>query len=380
MPKRRRRHGERRQRLYLVFDDWCHGYSIREVNLPLPGGDDHEHEHTAVNVIKRRFPKPLFRMVARRMWPTFFTSALGARILAMHPRDPEGDLPGSYFPMLDVRSRTIAIGPAPEWVMGTIHYLPVGQKLFILSSQALYMLCLDECCPSGDRYSSMEWSWKELSKQPFNVEAVTSYSLLPEPEQHIFLVSTKNGSTEATFAFDTDKLSWKLLGNWRLPFAGRGHYDLDLNGFVGLSREPDTLYCCCCYMPISLNSVEGQCPPPSFNLCTVDSLLSDEQPADMHVAGPATLVYMGSRSKFCLIQCVSVKNDGPAAADLHHKKDDEDDDACLPGHCMYRLTTFSLRLDDGKLTTRKSSKVHYYKVPKATSKSFLVEDPVAFWM
>lgn len=98
----------------------------------------------------------------------------------------------------------------------------------------------------------------------------------------------------------------------------------------------------------------------------------------MHVG--ATLVYIGSRSKFCLVQCVSIENDG---SDLHHKdEDDSADDVRLAGRrCMYRLTTFSLRHDEhGELTTGKSREVQYYKVPKATTKLFLVEDPVAFWM
>ncbi|XBI65184.1 hypothetical protein VPH35_045098 [Triticum aestivum] len=358
MPKRRR-HGELaccRERLYLVFDDWCHGYTIREVNL-LPGknhqtavtghasvrrfrkpfsrtvarrrspklslpGENHRQTTVIGHAAVRRFPKPSFRMVARRWCPKFFMSAFGTRILAMQPRDPEGDLSERYFPTLDVRSRAAAISPAPEWLMGTIHYLPVGNKLFTLSGEALEMLCLDD----------MEWSWKELSKQPFNVLDVTSYSL--HPEEQTFQVSTKKDVIEATFAFDTDKLSWKLLGsfffaiNYLAPFVGRGHFDLRLNGFVGLSKEPDTL-----------GKIYGN--------------------VNAHTA---TLFYMGSHSKFCIVQCVSIENDAGR-------------------RYMYRLTTFSLRHDEhGEPMTGKIHEVQYYKVPKATTKSFLVEDLVAFWM
>ncbi|XBI98496.1 hypothetical protein VPH35_018726 [Triticum aestivum] len=56
-------------------------------------------------------------------------------------------------------------------------------------------------------------------------------------------------------------------------------------------------------------------------------------------------------------------------------------DARLPGRCFYRVATFFLTYGmNGDLTTRKSRQVQYYQVPEATSKLFLAEDPVAFWM
>ena len=66
----------------------------------------------------------------------------------------------------------------------------------------------------------------------------------------------------ATFAFDTEKLSWKPLGGWALPFAGRCHFDPQLDAFVGLSKDPDTLgRLCSCY---ALGSTTG--PAPAWKL------------------------------------------------------------------------------------------------------------------
>ncbi|VAH43255.1 unnamed protein product [Triticum turgidum subsp. durum] len=375
MPKRprKREHGGGRERLYLVFDDWCHGYSIRKVNL-LPGEN---HQRTAFSDQDDQdkvphFPRPFFRMVAPRESPKYFTSAFGTRILAMHPRDPEGDLLEGYFPMLDVRSRCVTTGPGQRDLFYPIYHLPVGNKLFTMSFYSFEMLCLESfemlCLEElsnkvSHRDSSKEWSWKELEQQPFNVCDVTSYSL--HPEERTFLISTKEDTTEATYSFDTERHSWKLLGNWVLPFDGQGHFDQHLKAFVGLSKEPDTLgQIYCCDVPI-YGTPEGRCPVPSMNLCKENLFISGD-PMDKHVG--ATLVYMGGVSKFCLVQCVNKEVRVPGLS--------------LPGSWMYRLTTFSLSLNDQRkeLTTGDTCHSQYYKVPKATTKSLLVQDPVAFWM
>lgn len=347
------------ERLYLVFDDWCHGYSIRKFNLL---------HHTAASDHALHLTQPFCRIMAPLV--SCFTSAFGAKILAVYPRDPEVDSE-SYFPMLDVRSRCVTFAPGQACPIPPIYYLPVGNELFSLSFCSFEMLCSEELSTRlQDQSSSMCWSWKQLSeKPPFYVDHVTSYSL--HPEERTFLFSTK---TDATYTFDTDKRSWKLLGNWKLPFAGCGHFDLGLNCFVGLSKEPDTLgQLYSCEVPI-YDTDEGLCPPPVVKLCK-EKLFSD-RPGDMHVG--ATLVYMGGKSEFCLVQCVSIKHGSPDQDRMN--EDDIAHGVQLPGRCIYRLTTFSLSFNkDKELTTGNTRQVQYYKVPKEATKPFL-QDPVAFWM
>ncbi|KAF6999824.1 hypothetical protein CFC21_015799 [Triticum aestivum] len=354
MPKRGR------ERLYLVFDDWCHGYSIRMVNLL-------KHTAGSGHPAPVHFSQPFCRIMAPLV--SYFTSAFGAKILAVFSRDPEADSE-SYFPMLDVRSQCVTFAPGQLCPIPPIYYLPVGNELFCLSFCSFEMLCSEVLSPRlQDQSCSMGWSWKQLSeKPPFYVDHVTSYSL--HPEERTFLFSTKTGAAEATYTFDTQKRSWKLLGNWKLPFAGCAHFDPGLNCFVGLSKEPDTLgQIYSCQVPI-YDTDDGLCPPPVVKLCK-ENLLS-ERPRDMHVG--ATLVYMGGKSEFCLVQCVSPDQDRMDEDDVAHG-------AQLPGRRrFYRLTTFSLSFNkDKELTTGNTRRLQYYKVPKEATKPFL-QDPVAFWM
>ncbi|XBI00847.1 hypothetical protein VPH35_129761 [Triticum aestivum] len=438
MPRRRgRRRGRRRQRhhLYIVLDDWSCGYSIRKVNLTAAvsgqAGDD-----------VPDLPPAFFRLEATHGCAEYFTSAFGTRILAMNTRDPAGRrlLAGTFVPMLDVRTMSMTFGPGQEYPINPI-YLSVGNKLFSLSESSLEMLVWEPTCPPPlGRSRGVEWSWERLPDPPFKVYAVASYAV--HPDGRTFLVSTSKvditvtKTEEATFSFDTEELLWKRLGKWSLPFAGRCHFDPQLDAFVGLSKDPDTLgRLCSCY---ALGSTTA------WKLGKEN--LFSEDPAERHVG--ATLVYMGQR-KFCLVQCVSIEDDNAQQElkddqefmeggegyerpsghyvsieddyvhqelkdDQEFKEEDEEDmppsgrsvsieDDYVyqeliddqefkeedegyvpprpPGRCLYRLTTFSLSHDmNGDLTTDKSRLVQYYKVPKATTQRFLAQDPVAFWM
>ncbi|OEL32917.1 hypothetical protein BAE44_0006063 [Dichanthelium oligosanthes] len=126
MPKRRR--GERdggrtaerpRQRhLYLVFDDWGCGYSIRKVKLPSDSGAGAE----------QRLPHALFGVVAQRRFPHHITSAFGSRIIDLHPNKCRA------AQIIDVRTRSIVFGPVPNYPDDPIYFSVGGDKLFALDS------------------------------------------------------------------------------------------------------------------------------------------------------------------------------------------------------------------------------------------------------
>ncbi|KAF7005847.1 hypothetical protein CFC21_020946 [Triticum aestivum] len=278
--------------------------------------------------------------------------------------------------MFGVRSRGITFGPWKHqgdhpWMNHPPIYLPVGKKLFTLSTASFEMLSLEHIIYPPASYCSMDrslrWSWEQLRRQPFKVDDVASYTL--HADKRTFLISTRTDAAAATFAFDTKALSWKLLGNWALPFAGRGHFVPHLRAFVGLSKDPDTLgQLYSCDVPSFDDAGDGQCPAPASRVCN-EKLFSDN-PAERHVS--ATLVDMRCDGEFCLVERVFVAADQALV---------EEGDARLPGRCFYRVATFFLTYGmNGDLTTRKSRQVQYYQVPEATSKLFLAEDPVAFWM
>ncbi|CAN6283028.1 unnamed protein product [Urochloa humidicola] len=362
MPKRRRGDGERRaaakkhrrgQRLYLVFDDWPWGYSIREVDCSTAAGGTEE----------RRLPRPFIRLEAPRGFPLFF-SAVGTRIVATHRRNPWDDdsVPDGFLPIVDVRSRGVTFGPGRVRHNLPI-YLPVaGDELFALDTIFVRMLSFKPLWPprlENESSSDVQWAWRQLSKRPpFNRMEVTSYAV--HPDDHTILIST----TQATFAFDTDKFDtedhvWRRLGEWSLPFAGRAYFVHGLDAFVGLSKDPATPgHLCSCSCELVATDVDG---PRAWKL-SKEKLFS-EDPAENHVS--ATLLYMGG-SEFCLVQCVSVEQHGNTCASRPH---------------LYRLTTFSLSYDNnGDMTTGETCQVRCYRVPKATTERFLSADPVAFWL
>lgn len=398
MPKRQNRpRTKRRQSLYLVFDDWCYGYSIRKVNTSPKSRRNLQTALSGKSAVQR-LPRPFFRLEASHGWPKYFVSAFGSKILAMHTKGPDDDtyLSGSFITMLDVRSRAVSFGPPQDYPLCPL-YLPVGNKLFSLSEGTFEMLSLEMLRPPPlGEPRSIDWSWQELSEPPFEVYAVTSYAV--HPDDQTFIISTELDGTAATFTFDAKNLKWELLGNWVMPFAGCGHFDPHLDAFVGLSKDPDTLGHLCCHRHCSFTG-DGQ-----WEWKLSKEKLFSVDPAERHVG--ATLVYMGCPSKFCLVQCVSIlddsadqeliKADVPILDDSTDQElikeadvpilDDTADQELIkeaevrrPGSCLYRLTSFSLSLDmNGDLTTAESHRVQYYEVPKATTKSFLVENPVAF--
>ncbi|PVH67185.1 hypothetical protein PAHAL_1G446000 [Panicum hallii] len=94
-----------------------------------------------------------------------------------------------------------------------------------------------------------------------------------------------------------------LCGNSSVPFTVRAHYDRDLEIFVGLSKDPAALgHLCFCGMNSLNTSSSTQCPAPAWKLC--QEKLFSNNPGEERVS--AILVYMGSESKFCLVECIFV--------------------------------------------------------------------------
>ncbi|RLN39027.1 hypothetical protein C2845_PM01G48600 [Panicum miliaceum] len=355
MPKRKHseRDGDRaaearqKQQLYLIFDDWSGGYTIREVNLP--SGPSHQ---TAVSgeVTEQRLPPPFFRLEATRGRPNLFAYAFGTSIIAAHPQDPLTlGSPEIAMPIFDVRKRSFTFGPP----LGLPHrpiFLPVGDT----SLFALHTDCLELLRSSPRRnVAGGEWSWHLLPEPPFLPMGVVSYAVHPDgPSILLSTESLYSGSKGGTFTFHTNKSVWTKHGEWMLPFAGRAHLDGDLGILVGLSRDPETLGHLCSCDKASLNTCNSntdECPAPAWKLCP--KKLFSGNPGERHVS--ATLVYLGSKSKFCLVECIFFEH-----VDRAHQVLKE---GGKHGCYMYRLTKFSLSYDrKGDLQT-KSRRVRYYK-------------------
>ncbi|CAN6339049.1 unnamed protein product [Urochloa humidicola] len=256
-PKRSRdeRQEQQQRRLYLIFDDWDCGYTIRDIKLSPPATSRHvrrsrrrlvEYNHGSSSRRRRpeqqqqliTLPPPSFRLEAPRRLPWLF-AAIGTKIMAMH------GVPNGVLPMIDIRPpREITFGPWNGYANLPI-YFPIGDhELFSLDTFAFRKLSLMKpplslslCPPRLEKNTSncCHGSWRDLPEPPFSRMDVDSYGV--HPDGRTILVST----AAATYAFDTEAAAaapaWKQCASRPLPFTGRAHFVDDLNVFVGLSKD-----------------------------------------------------------------------------------------------------------------------------------------------
>ena len=371
----------------------------------------------------RRLPPAIFRFEAQRGLPMYFAAAFDSKILALQPTAPGTAmaLPSvleHHVAVFDVRTRSCLFFPLPDPETSGADpiYIPAGGRLFALADGTFDWLDPPPLGTPANGEQAWEWSWFEIPDPPFKRRHVTSYAVHADG-QTIF-VSVKKGASAATFSFETEEHGgvWHRHGRWALPFTGRAHFDRQLDAWVGLSGEPGSVghLCACDVVPaIPDADGKGQCPARKLSK---EKLLSDD-PTERHVG--ATLVYMGGRSKFCLVQCVSIDGDradercdcnlddeddsedernGCDLEECYYCDDDlldvcdmEDDDGSAademkdcetsrPRRYLVRLTSFTLKYDrNGDLTTGSSCRVRYYRVPGGSTVP-LLSNPVAFWM
>ncbi|CAL4959110.1 unnamed protein product [Urochloa decumbens] len=384
------------QHLYLIFDDWPWGYSIRKLKLPrrsphqpsLRRLEPHRPQH-------KRLPPPCICLEAIRRLPSYF-AAVGTNIIAVHPRKDFWDVrvPEFVVPIFDVRSLCVKFGPALLHPGDPI-LMTVGDEVFALDYESFSVLSMKpECSPH-------EWCF--LQPPPFWSRDVTSIAV--SSDGGIIFASTNC----ATFAFNIGNGMWEESSNCSLPFAGPANYVHALDMFVGLSKGPDT------YGHLCLCRVLGSDENVRFSR---EYLLSKD-PAESHVG--VTLVYLGgSEPGFCLVECVCITDmrveecdqlvkcvdeGGGNCGELDQLKKNVDEGDPASGNCeelyqlkknvdegdgasgsmhhryIYRLTTFSLSYDNnGDLTTGETCVVQCYKVPEKVSEAIYQRNPVAFWL
>jgi hypothetical protein len=359
----------RKQHLYLLFDDWDSGYSIRKVSLsrrsdkrakePLSSGSDKQGVEP--------LPQVFMHIQARRGLPHLFTSAFDAKIMVMHPFKIDET---KGIPMIDVQKQALTFGPLPRSANFLPIYLPVGcNRLFILDIGSF------DCYLWAPEHSEEPWEWQILPYPPFRRADVSSYGVHPDG---YILVSTIGEAR--TFILDTTKEDyvWKPYSSSVLPFSGRGHYDTSLGGFVGLSRDG---YLCCRTMAASTTGTNPHDKRTNVKVYT----------ERQHVS--ATLVHIHPR-KFCLVECVSVDS-RRTGQDLRESWARE---FKMPlgsrpwfcvgggpqgGRCMYHIKTFTLTYDSEadclKLKNCKGQGC-CYSLPHEARIGSVCMDPVAFWL
>uniref|UniRef100_A0A0A8ZF03 F-box associated domain-containing protein n=1 Tax=Arundo donax TaxID=35708 RepID=A0A0A8ZF03_ARUDO len=316
-------------------------------------------------MVEQRLPRAVFRLEAPHALSGLF-AAFGTKIFATHHTGRR------RAPMFDVCTRALTFGPGHKSLPNSYcsAYVQVDGKLFFLDTGSFEMLDPPPPLPDDSLGNIMVvWKWENLPEPPFfSSYYMVSHAVHPD-ERTIFFSTekrTQKRAKVASFSFDTESCEWTRRGEWRLPFKGRGYFDPELDAWVGLSDHLDTIGHLCACEVVSAADANG---PPVWKL-SKDQLFCVD-PTEKHIG--ATLVYMGGRSKFCLVETLSIDDRG----------DDIWEDL-VPERLRYllRVTTFFLKYDkNGDLRTAKHRRVRSYRLPKiATRYCDHLEKPVAFWI
>ncbi|KAM0912645.1 hypothetical protein ACQ4PT_012628 [Festuca glaucescens] len=219
--------------------------------------------------------------------------------------------------------------------------------------------------PNSPRFS---WSWNDTPPElPFDAQSISSYAVHPRGSRGRTLFVSAGGwrVDVGTFTYGTGSGKWKRRGDWELPFRGQGHYDGDLDAWVGLHRvkpEDETLedltwetikttdgHLCACRVTSAASSSRQ---PPEWKV-SKETLFRQDPPGWTRLE--ARLVYMGDRGEYCLAEHLDV-NDTT---------------------CVLRITMFRAKYgEDGELIVTAHRPARSYEV-FGYDDGF---DTQAFWM
>ncbi|KAF0921123.1 hypothetical protein E2562_038656 [Oryza meyeriana var. granulata] len=164
--------------------------------------------------------------------------------------------------------------------------------------------------PDGDQRSLMGWYWRSLPPPPL---AEVGYGDLFRRRDYDITASAVFDDTElwvtahgaGTFSFDTKGGDWMKLGEWHMPFKGRGEYVEEHDLWFGLSssgtwRRTPGLHLCSCHL-------FGPSDEP-VTTCLLDGLdrLPAAAPPKQSFLMEAYAVHLGS-GKVCIARFMEEK-------------------------------------------------------------------------
>jgi hypothetical protein len=239
--------------------------------------------------------------------------------------------------------------------------------------------------------------WRKLPdiRLPFRSKDVTSYAV--HSGEHSLFVSTKDStfvySTVDVLTGGTEPFQWdRRRSQWVLPFTRRGHFDSELQAWIGLSREFTGHLCSC--------EVFSAYPCPDVEVEQSPAVkISKEELFVLHphekLVG-ATLISCGGRSYYCLVQCVSVDEkleeqsmsvdelQKQSAISVDKKLVEEqsmsvDEKLEEQSASLLRLLTFYVQYDKNGDLTVGDRQIRDYSLPESVSEQ-ITKNPVAFWI
>lgn len=347
-----------------MLDDWIRGFTIHRVDAD---GDRVE------PVPRHHLPKtPAVRLESPGMEAHMLFSALGSSKIFIVTDQQHGQTPALLF---DTCTGSLAFGPRVP-ARGFNIVVHAGEAIYAFSSPSYNddnsfqvmswaPTALDQLDANPQHPSEEVWAWRTLPGPPpphDPYEMITSYAVHPD-RRTIFMTTSycdRPGIQKRTYSFNTKRCAWRWH-SWTLPFLGSGHFDAELDAWVGLHSDG---YVCACRVP----SDNGSATPMSLGSMQLDwQRLEDKlfrKDWERHVR--ASLTYMGS-SKFCLLESV-----------MREAVDDGYDHMSDHDGCVLHMTMFSLKYDNmGELQMTNLQSTRSYLVSKHKNHSFA---PVAFWM
>ncbi|XP_062189424.1 uncharacterized protein LOC133892584 [Phragmites australis] len=362
---KRSRPARRRKHLYLVLDDWNKGFSVHKIDTDSFDSDSDDDQGPRVAVAEHLPEPPALRLQSPGPHvPMLFTTA-GSKIFVVTDAR-YGQTPALVY---DTETAGLAIGPVvPAHLQcGFSIVVAVRETLYAFSSPACNEQLSFEvmsCAPTGLHDPSEEgWSWKSspAPPSPFDIyEIITSYAV--HPDGHTIYMTTsyrdRPNLQKSTYSFNTKYCAWRWH-DWVLPFQGQGHFDSELDAWVGLHMDG---YICSCQVTSDIGSetpVELGTTELEWQI-VVEKFLNEQ--TERHLR--ASLTYMG-RSKFCLVQSVIRKG-----AKEKYPLDDDDG-------CVLHLTIFGLKYNHkGEVQATNHRSTCSYRV--SSHKDYF--SPKAFWV
>ncbi|CAL5009156.1 unnamed protein product [Urochloa decumbens] len=350
--KRRRRRRPRKQHLYLVLDDWKRGYSIHKIDHDtFDDSDDDGRQHLPQPPALRLEP-PVSRVPDPHTRVSF--AALGTKLFAL-TNHRSGLVYDAGTAVLSLGAHTPA-----QIACGFGISVAAGDVLYVLSSDRSYFdtenpqsfaaMLWGPTSPDAMGYPTEGWSWKALPPPPFESH-VRATALHPDGRT-IFMTSTDDDRRKRTYSFDTVDSAWRCHENWALPFFGHGHFDAELDAWVGMDMDGHVC--------------AGRVVSPGFQSFYPDWYCkkTEEKMFSKQRSMGASLTYMGA-SNFCVVDCVVAKHADRRPAFARHDG------------FVINLTVFGL-----KYNHRGELQIKHHR----STRSFLVSRhmcdfvPKAFWV
>ncbi|CAM0946915.1 unnamed protein product [Alopecurus aequalis] len=252
----------------------------------------------------RRLPEPILRIGSHRIGTRAHIHALLSNLVITGAAYGRKGLTLVYD--TDTAELDIAEDLPDELNSWYFDAVAAGDRLHALQVPRYFW---DAPPPPESMECQEQWTWACADRSPIPTHVgATGYGMRAHalhPDGGTIFVSVDYlGCQEGqdTFSLDTESGDWTHRGNWRLPFDGLGHYDGDLEAWVGVvSGTAGCKYLCSCDVP---DLAHGSTPPPAWKLGEEKLTFLEEPLMD---GGHAPMLVHTGHGRFCLAESALLK-------------------------------------------------------------------------